>query len=206
MNKALFITGIGTGIGKTLVSAVLVEHLKADYWKPVQAGDLDNSDSHSIALMTAGKYTIHPEKYRLGLAASPHEAADVEGIDIRLHDFQLPETENRLLVEGAGGLMVPLNQQDLMVDLIQHLKTPVILVIRDYLGCINHSLLSIRLLAERDIALALVIFNGHFKPATRSIIVKHLPKNIEVADLPEMAEPDLRSVAKAAKNMKPIRI
>src|SRR5690349_6144411 len=116
LKKPLFVTGIGTGIGKTVVSAVLVEKLKADYWKPIQSGDLDKSDSLSIKDLISNTVTkIHPESYRLTQPFSPHKSAAIDGITIDPDAFHLPQTDNALIVEGAGGLMVPLNNNFLMI-------------------------------------------------------------------------------------------
>ncbi len=183
-----FISGIGTGVGKTIASAILTQVWAADYWKPLQAGDLDYSDSDTVRGLSRQVKKIHPERFRLNLAASPHEAAEADHLSISLADFDLPATDNRLIVEGAGGLFVPLNEQHFMIDLIERLKLPVILVIRDYLGCINHALLSINALRTRNIPLAYVLFNGNFKPATKGIIQKHLPGQVLTLDLPELKQ------------------
>jgi dethiobiotin synthetase len=117
-NKPLFVTGIGTGIGKTLISAVLVEKLRADYWKPVQAGDLDNSDTIKVRQLVSNSTSVfHPETYRLTQPYSPHKSAALDGITIDEQTIVLPQTNNRLIIEGAGGLMVPLNDHFLMIDL-----------------------------------------------------------------------------------------
>src|SRR5580704_10713161 len=115
-NKPLFVTGIGTWIGKTIVSAMLVEKLKADYWKPVQSGDLDDSDSLKVKSLISNKHTvIHPEAYRLTQPFSPHKSADIDGIEIDPAKFIVPKTDNTLIIEGAGGLMVPLCKGFLMI-------------------------------------------------------------------------------------------
>ena len=177
MNKnqlGFFISGIGTEVGKTVASAVLVKALEANYWKPVQAGDLENSDTHKIQRWAAHE-SLHlfPEQFRLNTPASPHYAAAIDGIDIQLDDFNCPETKGRpLIIEGAGGLMVPLNDQDCMIDLIARLKFPLILVSRHYLGSINHSLLSIETIKRRNIPLAGIIFNGASNLPTEEIIVR----------------------------------
>ena len=159
--KPLFVTGIGTGIGKTIVSAVLVEKLKADYWKPVQSGDLDKSDSLSIQNLISNTVTkIHTESYRLTQPFSPHKSAAIDGITIDPNAFHLPKTSNALIVEGAGGLMVPLNNKFLMIDLIKKLGVEVVLVSQNYLGSINHTLLSIHALKNYGIPIKGIIFNG----------------------------------------------
>jgi len=132
--KPLFVTGIGTDIGKTIVSAVIVEKLKADYWKPVQSGDLDKSDSLSVQNLISNSTTkIHPESYQLTQPFSPHKSAAIDGITIDPNTIHLPKTNNKLIVEGAGGLMVPLNNEFLIIDLIKKLDIEVVLVSQNYL-------------------------------------------------------------------------
>jgi dethiobiotin synthetase len=159
--KPLFVTGIGTNIGKTIVSAVLVEKLKADYWKPVQSGDLNKSDSLSIQSLISNTVTkIHPESYKLTQPFSPHKSAAIDGITIDPDNIHLPKTSNALIVEGAGGLMVPLNNEFLIIDLIKKLNIEVVLVSQNYLGSINHTLLSIHALKSYGITIRGIIFNG----------------------------------------------
>jgi dethiobiotin synthetase len=168
----LFITGIGTDVGKTIASAIITEALEADYWKPIQAGDLDRSDSHKIkAYLLNDKTTIHPNSYALNTPASPHLAAELDGITIDLNKIIEPVTNNHLVVEGAGGLFVPLNDSDCVIDLIQP-DYKVIVVSRHYLGSINHTLLTIEALKSRKIAIAGILFNGKENQSTESIILK----------------------------------
>ncbi len=160
-DKPIFITGIGTGIGKTIASAILVEKLKADYWKPVQSGDLDQSDTIKVKSLTSNKKSVfHPESYRLTQPFSPHKSAAIDGITINPENIITPKTNNSLIIEGAGGLMVPLNDQFLMIDLIKQLNAEVILVSQNYLGSINHTLLSIIALKQYQIPVKGIIFNG----------------------------------------------
>ena len=169
-----FITGIGTGIGKTLVSAILTEKLKADYWKPIQSGDLDNSDSITISsLISNTKTFIHPETYRLTQPLSPHLSARLDGIEIDLNQINIPFTENNLIIEGAGGLMVPLNEAELIIDLIKKLDVEVILVSQNYLGSINHTLLSVNLLKQYGIKIKGIIFNGDENLETERFILQY---------------------------------
>ena len=198
MNTKYFITGIGTGIGKTVTSAILTQYFKADYWKPVQSGDLDQSDSMLVSKLNNENIDVHPERYRLKYPASPHQSAAMENIGIKVSDFELPETENILLTEGAGGLFVPLNNTEFMIDLITHLNVPVIFVVRDYLGCINHTLLSVEALRSRDIEIAFVVLNGNFVAETKEIILKHIPSGTKVIELPELDVLSKESVQKAA--------
>ena len=167
----LFITGIGTDVGKTISSAIITEALEADYWKPVQAGDLENSDSHKIKSFLSNKKTvIHPNSYALNTPASPHFAAEMDQITIDLKNFVEPKTENHLVIEGAGGVFVPLNDTDCVIDLIQK-DYKVIVVSRHYLGSINHTLLTIEALQNRKIAIAGIVFSGDENKASEEIIL-----------------------------------
>lgn len=169
-----FITGIGTGIGKTITSAVITEKLQADYWKPIQSGDLEQSDSLAVQNLISNSQTqIHPETYRLTQPLSPHLSAKLDGIEIELSRFKLPQTSNSLIVEGAGGLMVPLNDQHLIVDLIKQLDLEVILVSQNYLGSINHTLLSINLLHQYQILVKGIIFNGEVNEESQRYILNY---------------------------------
>ena len=160
--KTYFITGIGTDIGKTVVSAILVEALKADYWKPIQSGDLHQSDTMKVQGLISNSIShFFPEAYRLTEPMSPHAAAAIDGVTINLESITVPPTSNNLIIEGAGGLMVPLNDDSLVIDLIEKLKVEVILVSRNYLGSINHTLLSIEALQRRNIPIKGIIFNGN---------------------------------------------
>ena len=167
----LFITGIGTDVGKTIASSIITESLQADYWKPIQAGDLENSDSHKIErYISNDKTVIHPNSYKLNTPASPHLAAEIDRVTIDLSKIIAPETENHLVIEGAGGLFVPLNNEDTIIDLIQP-NYKVIVVSRHYLGSINHTLLTIEALKNRNIKIAGIIFSGEQNQATESIIL-----------------------------------
>ncbi len=166
-----FITGISTEVGKTVASAIVVEALGADYWKPIQAGDLDHSDSHKIeALISNDRTVIHPNSYALKTPMSPHAAADIDGISIQLDKIVPPTTKNNLVIEGAGGLLVPLNDTDTIFDLIQS-DYKVIVVSRHYLGSINHTLLTIEKLQQKGVAIG-IIFSGDEHPTTEEIILK----------------------------------
>ncbi|MCO6501065.1 MAG: dethiobiotin synthase [Vicingus serpentipes] len=172
--KNIFVTGIGTDVGKTIVSAILTEALEADYWKPVQAGDLKNSDTLKVqSLISNTKTVFHPETYQLSEPMSPHAAAAIDGIEIDVKKITLPFTNNRLVIEGAGGLMVPLNNECLIIDLIEKLEAGVVLVVQNYLGSINHTLLSIEVLKSRGVELLGVIFNGTKNEASESYILSY---------------------------------
>ena len=168
----LFITGISTDVGKTIASSIIVEALQADYWKPIQAGDLDNSDSHKIKrYISNDKTVIHENSYKLNTPASPHLAAELDGITIDLKKIREPKTKNHLVIEGAGGIFVPLNDKDCVIDLIQK-EYKVIVVSRHYLGSINHTLLTIEALKNRKINVAGIVFSGHENKATEAIILR----------------------------------
>lgn len=172
MPKKYFVTGISTEVGKTVVAAIVTEALEADYWKPVQAGDLDNSDTHKLKrLISNGETVFHENAYKLNTPMSPHAAAEIDGIKIDLKKIIPPETGRDLVIEGAGGLLVPLNDKDTIVDLIKP-EYSVILVSRHYLGSINHTLLSVEALKNRGIENIGIIFSGNEHPSTESIIKK----------------------------------
>ncbi|PWA11725.1 dethiobiotin synthase [Flavobacterium laiguense] len=167
----LFITGIGTDVGKTIASAIITESLEADYWKPIQAGDLENSDSHKVkSFLSNAKTKIHLNSYALHTPASPHLAAAIDGVQIDLKNIVEPVTQNHLVIEGAGGVFVPLNDTDCVIDLIQP-DYKVIVVSRHYLGSINHTLLTIEALRNRKIEIAGIIFSGDENHATESVIL-----------------------------------
>ena len=173
----LFITGIGTDVGKTVASAILTQALEADYWKPIQAGDLDHSDTDKVkALVSNKKSQFHPNAYALNTPASPHYAATLDGIVLDIKKIQEPTTTNHLVIEGAGGILVPLNDTDSIIDLIQK-DHKVVVVSRHYLGSINHTLLTFEALKNRNIAVAGIIFSGDENQATESIILKKTKVN-----------------------------
>ena len=166
-----FVTGISTDVGKTIASAILVEALQADYWKPIQAGDLDNTDTHKIKkLVSNSKSKFHPNSYALKTPMSPHAAANIDGIVIDLKEIQEPKTTNHLVIEGAGGLLVPLNEQQTILDIIKP-NYKVIVVSRHYLGSINHTLLTVNLLKEKGFDIS-IIFSGNEHKSTEDIIKK----------------------------------
>jgi dethiobiotin synthetase len=165
-----FVTAIDTDSGKTLVSAILCEALKADYWKPVQAGL--PRDAETVRALISNTITkIHEETFLLTTPASPHAAAKKDGVTIDLDAFKSPVTENPLIIEGAGGCLVPLNDHDLVIDLIRWLNTEVVLVADLYLGSINHTLLTIEALQGRRIKIKGIIFNGESNPESERIIL-----------------------------------
>ncbi|WP_080237747.1 dethiobiotin synthase [Spirosoma rigui] len=168
------VAGIGTEIGKTVASAVLVEALEADYWKPIQSGALDDSDTETVrGLISNTTSHFHTEAYRLTEPLSPHAAAELDGVRIELANIRLPDTQNHLVVELAGGLMVPLNDRDLNIDWVAQSGLPIVLISRNYLGSINHTLLSIEACRSRNIPMVGIIFNGPTVPATEEFILNY---------------------------------
>jgi dethiobiotin synthetase len=171
MMKRLVVVGTDTGIGKTTFSAALTGALNAAYWKPVQSGDLDATDSDTV-LRLAGiaPEQIIPEIYRLKTPASPHLAAEIDGIEIDPAALELPKTDRPLIVEGAGGLLVPLTRQITYLDVIARWNIPVVLCARTTLGTINHSLLSIEALRARKVPLLGIAFIGDENVESERII------------------------------------
>ena len=171
MSKKLFITGISTNVGKTIASAIVVEALEADYWKPIQAGELDHCDTRKVEkLVSNTKSKFHPNTYALQTPMSPHAAADIDGVIIDIKKIVEPKTKNHLVIEGAGGLLVPINNTQTVLDLIKP-EYKVIVVSRHYLGSINHTLLTVNLLKESGFDTSL-IFSGNEHKTTEDIIKK----------------------------------
>lgn len=167
----IFVTGISTDVGKTIASAIVVEALQADYWKPIQAGDLENSDSHKIISYISNlESTIFESSYKLNTPASPHLAAEIDGITIDLKKIVEPKTDNHLVIEGAGGIFVPLNESETIIDLIQP-DYKIIVVSRHYLGSINHTLLTIEGIRNQGFQVSGIIFSGSENKSTESIIL-----------------------------------
>lgn len=199
-----FVTGIGTEIGKTISSAVLAEALEADYWKPIQAGELENSDTQKVFnLISNTKSQFHQESYRLKAAMSPHAAAQREGLEIHLSNCKVPSTENTLIIEGAGGLLVPLNNTDCIIDLIPHFKAETILISQNYLGSINHTLLSVESLQKRDLSIKGILFNGKENKETEQIILSKtgLPSLGRIPTLKSINKDTIKTVAQHFKHL-----
>jgi len=155
-----FVTGTDTGVGKTYVCSLLAAGLDAHYWKPVQSGSLDGLDSAWVREAAGLDQTrIVPETYVFGRALSPHLAAGIEGIRIDIDQFDLSDKPVTLIIEGAGGVMVPLNEDALVADLIKKLAVPAVIVAPNRLGVINHTLLTIQALKNADIFVLGVILN-----------------------------------------------
>ena len=169
--KNIFVTAIGTDSGKTLVSAILCEALGARYWKPIQAGLPRDTDTVT-SLISNKSFRSYPEKYLLQTPASPHAAAKIDGVDIRIKDFKTPGDE-LTVIEGAGGCMVPVNDDEFVIDLAKHLDCEIVLVSNLYLGSINHTLLTLELLKSRNLPLKGIIFNGIPNPESERIILRN---------------------------------
>ena len=171
MKDTYFVVGISTEVGKTIVSAIFTEAFNADYWKPVQSGDLHNSDTDKVRKLISNQHTVfHHNSYALNTPASPHLSAAIDGIRIDLANIVRPKTDNHLVIEAAGGLFVPLNEDDTIIDLL--LPTDkIVLVSRHYLGSINHTLLTYEALKNRGLNIHGVVFSGTSNPSTESFIL-----------------------------------
>ena len=168
-NKTYFITGISTEVGKTVVSAIITEALEADYWKPVQSGELDNCDTKKVMELISNTKTVsHPNAYALQTPMSPHASAKIDGVTIDVDAIVTPKTKNNLVIEGAGGLFVPLNNSNTILDIVKpHYK--IIVVSRHYLGSINHTILTVNALKDKGFNVS-IIFSGNKHESTESII------------------------------------
>lgn len=197
--KKVVVAGIGTNVGKTVISAILCESLGADYWKPVQAGLVPATDTQSVKDLISNTSTVlFPESYSLTSPMSPHAAASIDGVHISLEKLQLPESDKLLVVEPAGGLMVPLNEDILVADLIRRWNAPVILVSRNYLGSINHTLLSVHLLRSYSIRLLGIVFNGEPNQQSESYILNYTGATC-LGRLPNLDEVNRQTVKKYAE-------
>ncbi len=167
----IFVTGISTEVGKTIISAVIVEALKADYWKPIQSGDLRDSDTDKIKkLVSNSKSKFHQNSYALKTPMSPHASSHIDGLKIKLEEISVPKTKNHLVIEGAGGLLVPLNDEKTILDLINS-DYKVVVVSRHYLGSINHTLLTLDKLKQKQLKTA-IVWSGDINKSTEDIIKK----------------------------------
>lgn len=175
LSQPLVVAGIGTDVGKTVASAVLCELLGADYWKPIASGTDDGPVDHQMmkALLNDGAARIHEPKYVFGKSLSPHVAASIEGVSIDLGTLlDIPVTQRCLVIELAGGLLVPLNDDCTNIDLLIRWNLPTVVVSRHYLGSINHTLLTVEALKARNLSIAGIIFNGDELPDTERIIAR----------------------------------
>jgi dethiobiotin synthetase len=171
--NTIAILGIHTGIGKTIASAVITEALNADYWKPVQAGLEERDTALLEQLLTGGPQRVHEEALKLKLPMSPHAAAAAEGVTIDYTKFKWPETDKTLIVETAGGILSPMSSETTMADFVSHYQLPAILVVQNYLGSINHTLMSLEVLKSRNIKLLGIVINGEANESSESFIIKY---------------------------------
>lgn len=198
----LFITGIGTNVGKTVVSAFLTETLQADYWKPIQSGVVEGKDSETVkTLITNSKSVFYPEAYLLKEPLSPHFAAKLDGVNIEFGKIVLPKSSNHLIIEGAGGLLVPINDTQYVIDIARQFDCEIVLVISSYLGCINHSLLSIDYLLRNQFKLKALVFNGTFEPEVKQAITNYV-KNTLIIDVPQLDELSKSTVLQISSQIK----
>jgi dethiobiotin synthetase len=197
--KPIFITGTGTDVGKTIVSAIVAEALRADYWKPVQAGLEHGTDSLLVEELLSNDTTvIHPEYYFLKMPASPHIAAPAEGKKIKLKKIvaHLPKTKNQLIIEGAGGVMTPINENKMMLHLIKKLDAKVIIVSKNELGSINHSLLTAAVLRKEKVNVLGWIFTEEYKNYEKEIAQwSGFPKIASVKHLEEISKKSIKDEA-----------
>lgn len=201
--RKIFVTGIGTDVGKTIVAAILTEAFNADYWKPVQTGNSIDSDTLKVKSLISNNITnYHTEVYSLKQPVSPHAAAAQEGVTIRLENINIPQSSNNIIViEGAGGLMVPLNDSEFIVDMIRKFDAEVVLVVKSYLGCINHTLLSIDCLMQRNCNILGIVFNGSPDKHTKDIILKY-SKCREILELETENEISKKTIIKYSQKIK----
>lgn len=199
----LFITGIGTNVGKTVVSAILTEAIKADYWKPIQSGTIEGRDSETVAsLISNSKTVIYTETYLLKQPLSPHFAAKLDGVTIELEKLQLPTTCNHLIIEGAGGLLVPINKNEYVIDIAKKMDCEIVLVISSYLGCINHTLLSIEYLKRNNFKIYALVFNGEFDLEVKQSILDYTlnPLIIDIPTFNTLSKQSISEISIKVKN------
>ncbi len=211
----LFVTGIGTNVGKTVVSAILTESLQADYWKPIQSGTIEGKDSDTVkSLISNTKTVIHPEAYLLKQPLSPHFAAKLDGVEIDLNKINLPvglslstslkinsiEANKNLIIEGAGGLLVPINKSQFVIDIAKKMDCEIVLVILNYLGCINHALLSIDYLIRNNFKIYALVFNGTFDNEVKESIIGYSAQS-KIIDIPTFSSLTKDSVLRIAKTI-----
>lgn len=198
---SIFITGIGTNVGKTVVSAIVCEALQADYWKPVQSGTDEGRDADTVSrLISNSKTVIHPSVYELQLPASPNIAANAENVTLDIEKIIIPETENDLIIEGAGGLLVPLTNDKTYLDFVLKHRLSVIVVISSYLGCINHSLLTFSVLKQHNIPVVCAILNGNFDGEVKKTLQHFI--NVPFIEIEQNEQVDKDFVSREAKKVR----
>ena len=200
----VFVTGTDTGIGKTLVSAILARAWNADYWKPVQTGVAEEpGDTDTVAgLAQLPPERLHLPAYVLQAPLSPWAAAPLEDAELDATTIVPPDTDAPLIVEGAGGLYVPIDDRHMMIDLIARLGMPVVLAARG-LGTINHTLLSLEALRRRGIPVLGVVMSGPLSPGNREAIERFGEVRV-LAEIPPLARVDAAAVAELARGIAPL--
>jgi len=200
--KCYFVTAIGTDSGKTLISAILTEALKADYWKPVQSG-IEETDKETVKTLVSNQdTTFFDEAYLLKSPESPHSSAKKDGVKISMENIVLPKSQNKnLVIEGAGGMLVPLNEKDLVIDLAEKFNCEIILVSNIYLGSINHTLLTVNELKKRGLKVIGLIFNGQENKEAQDYILSYSGYE-ELLYIPKLNEVNSEAVKKYAEKLK----
>jgi dethiobiotin synthetase len=200
----IMVAGIGTDVGKTIVSAILTTLLKGDYWKPIQCGNEENSDTAMMKKwLNTTKHTIHPSAYSLKAPLSPHHAARLENISITLDSITLPQTTRPLIIEGVGGILVPLTPKTSSIDLFKSWDCQWVIVSRHYLGSINHTLLTIEILKKLCLPILGIIFNGEHNSDSESAILEISQVSVLGRLLPE-ANLNPQTIQRYAKQWQPL--
>ncbi|MDB9822739.1 dethiobiotin synthase [Deltaproteobacteria bacterium] len=197
--RRLFVSGTDTGVGKTLICAILMAGMRGIYWKPIQSGLDDMTDTEWVRDKTGLSINhFHPETYRFTLPISPHASAALDGVEIDLEAFKSPEIgeSGNLIIEGAGGLKVPLNEQYFMIDLIKRLDSPVLLVSPSSLGTINHTLLSLEVLRREGLDVMGVVMNGP-RNSINCEAIEHYGRTRILAEIDHIPMIDPKSLAQS---------
>jgi dethiobiotin synthetase len=201
-----FVTGIGTGVGKTLVSAILAESLHADYWKPVQSGYEQGTDTGWVESMISNdRSKVHPEVYKFKAPVSPNIAAREEEIEISTEKIlaqfaAMRSNASRMIIEGAGGLLVPLNDFEFVADLVRVLNAKVILVSRNYLGSINHSLMTAHICRQKNLRVMGWVFTDSYLNYEEDIVRwSGYPR---IASIPRLVSIDKEAIAEVGLQLK----
>lgn len=203
MKNAIAIAGIHTNIGKTIVSAVIAEAIDAQYWKPVQAGENERDSLLLRQLLTGGDTRVHNEALVLSQPLSPHTAAEIDGVTVDYKNFTWPLTDKLLLVETAGGLLSPMSADSTMADFITYYNLPVILVTLNYLGSINHTLLTIEVLKSRGIKVLGLVINGLENESSEQFILSYSGIPL-IGRIPFIKELSNESIRKYAMQLRPL--
>jgi dethiobiotin synthetase len=201
INSSFVITGIGTEVGKTFCSTVICIALETNYWKPIQAGDLEQLDSDFVQKYSSNT-EIEQSLYLLKQPLSPHESARLDGFSLKLNDFLLPTFKKNTLIEGAGGLCVPINQELLLLDVFKMWNLPLIVVTKHYLGSINHTLLTLQELHRSGLKIFTLVINGIRNESSERVYRTHFPelKITYISHLDEINRVSIRELAKDWKN------